>query len=361
MSLQPHGIRHRANFCLELMTLTIAVVVANGSACAWDQKRGGRLELTVVDRDSGERTPCRMHLTRVSANKPFRAPRLPNWHDHFVFPGHVVLKLPRGKYTFEVERGPEYVINTGHFTIEDFADDSKRIELVRAANMVAEGWWAGDLHVERPRDHIELLMQAEELYFTALVDSTRESKERNPPHAETAAVRFDTERIFLPHGLQDIQSGTALLALGSAPAWRHTLSPATRPWTLDELKTARQQGAWIDVTRPTARWLPLWLAADVVDSIELAHANFGRHRTMEEPRTDYTRDRHRYPGASGVGRWSQEIYYHVLNAGLRIPPSAGSGSGSEPNPVGYSRLYVHVGAEFDEATWWTAFVKVVWS
>jgi hypothetical protein len=50
--------------------------------------------------------------------------------------------------------------------------------------------------------------------------------------------------------------------------------------------------------------------------------------------------------------WSQEIYYHLLNCGLRIPPSAGSASGVLPNPVGYDRVYVHVGPELTYEKWW---------
>ena len=59
----------------------------------------------------------------------------------------------------------------------------------------------------------------------------------------------------------------------------------------------------------------------------------------------WPRDLTLFPKPYGNGRWSQEIYYHLLNCGLRIPPTAGSGSGANNNPVGYNRLYVHVDAE----------------
>jgi hypothetical protein len=54
----------------------------------------------------------------------------------------------------------------------------------------------------------------------------------------------------------------------------------------------------------------------------------------------------------GNGYWSQEIYYHLLNCGLRLPPSAGSASGVLPNPVGYNRVYVQVAKGFDHDRWW---------
>jgi hypothetical protein len=50
--------------------------------------------------------------------------------------------------------------------------------------------------------------------------------------------------------------------------------------------------------------------------------------------------------------WSQEIYYHALNCGLRLPPTAGSASGAAPNPVGYNRVYVFCGDYFSPKAWW---------
>ena len=58
------------------------------------------------------------------------------------------------------------------------------------------------------------------------------------------------------------------------------------------------------------------------------------------------------PPPLGNGYWTQEIYYHVLNAGLRVPPSAGSASGVLPNPVGYNRVYVHLDRELTYSDWW---------
>ena len=53
--------------------------------------------------------------------------------------------------------------------------------------------------------------------------------------------------------------------------------------------------------------------------------------------------------------WSQFIYFQLLECGLRIPPSAGSGSGVAPNPVGYNRMYVHVDGDFTYEKWWQSF------
>jgi hypothetical protein len=64
------------------------------------------------------------------------------------------------------------------------------------------------------------------------------------------------------------------------------------------------------------------------------------------------RDEKFYAGARGIGQWSHDVYFHLLNCGLRIPPSAGSGSGIGPNPVGYNRVYVHVDGPLSYEKWW---------
>src|SRR5215831_8129956 len=65
------------------------------------------VEIVVRDRKSGQPVPCRIHL-KNAAGKPQKAGDLPFWFDHFVCPGTVKLDLDAGKYTIEIERGPEW-------------------------------------------------------------------------------------------------------------------------------------------------------------------------------------------------------------------------------------------------------------
>jgi len=64
------------------------------------------------------------------------------------------------------------------------------------------------------------------------------------------------------------------------------------------------------------------------------------------------RDRDRYGGPFGNAYWCQDIYYRVLDAGIRLAPSAGSASGLLPNPVGFDRVYVHLDDRLDYDAWW---------
>ena len=102
----------------------------------------GQLALTVVDKDTGKPVACRMHL-QGPKKRPFKPEKVPFWHDHFIVPGKILLKLPVGDYTFVIERGPEYLQRTGHFTINHFADDSKTVELRRFIDMAADGLVVG--------------------------------------------------------------------------------------------------------------------------------------------------------------------------------------------------------------------------
>ena len=99
------------------------------------------LTLVVVDDKTGQPVACRMHLVGPG-KRPRKADPMPFWSDHFVFPGQITLKLPVGKYTFQLQRGPEYKRYDGHFVIEHVAEDAKRITLHRCADLAAEGWYS---------------------------------------------------------------------------------------------------------------------------------------------------------------------------------------------------------------------------
>jgi len=89
-----------------------------------------------------------------------------------------------------------------------------------------------------------------------------------------------------------------------------------------------------------------------VDSIQVAHNQMGRQKTVSNEAGGKPRDKLLFPGVWGNAQWSQAIYFHLLECGLRIPPSAGSGSGVGPNPPGYNRMYVHLEGEFAYERWW---------
>src|SRR5947208_12491475 len=118
-----------------LIITGILVLLPIEDAIAADQ---GRLEIRAIDKGSGQPVAARMHLKNPKG-QPVKPPKVPFWKDHFVFDGTIVLELPLGSYTFEMECGPEYKFQTGYFTLERNANDTKTIEMQRFVEMKKEG------------------------------------------------------------------------------------------------------------------------------------------------------------------------------------------------------------------------------
>jgi hypothetical protein len=316
----------------------------------------GKLHIRVVDKRTGKPTPCRIHL-KDAAGKVVKAAGLPAWHDHFVCGGEVTLDVPAGAYRYEIERGPEYSQAAGGVRVAAAASTPVKVSVERLVDLTAEGWWPGELHVHRPVEDIELLMRAEDLHVAPVITWWNKrnmwGNEKRLP-AEPL-VKFDTNRFYDAMAGEDEREGGALLyfhlrrPLAIANAGREYPSPLTF------LLMARRlmMDVWIDIEKPFWWDVPVWLASGQIDSIGIANNHMCRDRMYESEAWGKARDVKRLPPPLGTGAWSQEIYYHVLNAGLRIPPSAGSASGVLPNPVGHNRVYVHTGGELSYAAWWS--------
>ena len=332
----------------------LATVVAVPSRCHAAPAVAGVLEIKVVDSDTGQPIACRMHL-KNSRGKPVRPPRSIYWDDHFVVDGSITLKLPKGNYKFEVERGLEYLTQTGHFTINNFANDNKTIELKRFANMAEEGWWSGDLHVRRPVKDLDAIMRAEDLHVVVRATSGAERGAGATADADRKPFEsFSDQRFACLFGSATSDAGNSVQVLKlrgemDVEHLGHRCAPLDQ---LRLIRSARAEGGWMDVAKPFSWDLPLWLAQQNVDSLEIAHSGLARTKVLDTPRFGYQPDPIRYAGPHGAGRWSHDIYYHLLNSGLRIPPAAGSGSGESPNPTGYNRLYVWTDSDFSAEAWW---------
>jgi hypothetical protein len=333
------------------LILSSGLLVAHPTApTAW--AGNGQLILTVIDKDTRKPIPCRIHLNNA-AGKPRKADKMPFWQDHFVFPGQVTLRLPTGNYFFELERGPEYIDCRGHFTIENFADDTKEVELQRFVDMSRYGWWSGDLEVRRPAADLQLLMEAEDLHVAPLLTWWNDKDLADGKTPKNLAVQFDKNRYAqLMAGGHARAGGTLLFFNLPKPLLLGGDNPEY-PLPATFIGQARKQpGAWIDLSKPFWWDLPALVAHQQIDSIQLAHSHICRSRVIADEANGKARDKMLYPGAWGNARWSHDIYFHLLNCGLRIPPTAGSGSGVVPNPVGYNRMYVHVEGEFSYEKWW---------
>lgn len=279
----------------------------------------GQLVVEVVGAESGQPLAARMHLRNARGRPvPLRAPGLVQFADHFYIDGSLTLPLRIGQYTFELETGPEYRTQNGHFEIERHADDTKRIEMHRFVDLAQEGWYAGDLDVERRAADLPLAMRSESLAYVPNRDDT---------------------------GANGLAGGLLIFGL---PQPLDTEGKTS----LEILRAAKRLGGHVVARTPFAWDLPVWLASGELDAIDVIHQHALRDGVVDSEADGRPRDKTFFPGRRGNGRWSEVIYYHVLNCGLRIPPAAGSGSGTNDNPLGTNRVYVDCGDKFSSRQWW---------
>jgi hypothetical protein len=311
-----------------------------------------RLEFSVTGADNLP-LPCRIHLWDQQGTAQ-RAEGQPFWHDHFVCSGRVIVSLAPGAYDFAIERGPEYRRHTG--SIDILAGENRQLDLKleRITNLRAGGWYSGDLHVHRPVAEIEPLMQAEDLDFAPVItwwNSRNPWNEQAIP--EQVVRRFDGHRIYAVMAGEDEREGGALLYFGLPSPLDIETDDREFPSPMQFVETARRRRStvWIDIEKPFWWDVPVWLASGQMNSIGIANNHMCRSQMYANEAWGKSRDSQRLPEPRGNGFWSQEIYYHMLNCGLRLPPSAGSASGVLPNPVGYNRVYVQLDAPFEYESW----------
>jgi hypothetical protein len=274
--------------------------------------------------------------------------------------GRVTADLNPGEYRYEIERGPEYERKAGKVASSSGKGAELNVTLRRVANLKKNGWYSADLHVHRPLEDVELLMRAEDLDFAPVItwwNNRNLWQGRTIPKELTRS--FDGHRLYGVMAGEDEREGGALLFFGLDQPLNITGSKREVPSPMKFVGEARKRNekTWIDIEKPFWWDVPVWLADDGMNSIGLANNHMCRSRMLENEAWGKPRDDTRLPNPRGNGFWTQEIYYHLLNSGLRIPPSAGSASGVLPNPVGYNRVYVHLDEPFAGDTWFAGLAR----
>jgi hypothetical protein len=324
-----------------------------------------QFEIVVLGADQRP-VPCRIHL-RDDQNKVWKPDNWPAFDDHFVYPGEATFPLPIGSYRYELERGPEFQSVRGTFQVEERGPKGLRLHIERIVDLASQGWYSGDLHIHRAVEDMPLLARAEDLKVTPVVtwwnsvSSTRSAllspKVGDP---EGRSISDDTAG-------EDERQGGALLFFRLAkpltlpPSMKNERGQFIHPAgdARDEYPSpselawlARSQpGAHIDIEKPFWWDVPTWIAQGFADSIEIAYNQMTRASLHNGEAWGRPRDA-RYGGPLGDAYFTQDVYYHILDAGIWLAPSAGSASGVLPNPVGYDRVYVHLDGAFDDAEWW---------
>ena len=313
----------------------------------------GKLTIRVLDQDSQQPIPARMDLLN-SRGRPVRTrPANATTQDnYFVFDGEVTLELRKGHYQFLIEAGPEYQTRPGHFEIQKNSEDATTITLKRRVNMQAEGWWAGDLDVRLRADTLPALMRATRVNLAPILvrENLRGKCKVARLPKQFSAPQFG-EVVLGPNFAVDHRRGGGVLLYG----------PSEKAKTLDVCKLkadsaetsfeAKVTENTVVALTPYAWDFPIWIAKGQLDAVQIIHHHALVDDSVDNESWDRKRNKKFFPGKTGNGRWSEKIYHHLLNCGLRVPPAAGSGAGTNKNPVGTNRVYVQCGEEFSVDHW----------
>lgn len=326
-------------------------ILLTGSLAAAEDKSELRI---AVDDAQGKAVPCRIHLYD-QAGKAQQPPGFPFFRDHFVCDGRANLSVLPGKYRYEIERGPEHERLRGEVEVKSGREQSLQLKIKRIADLRKLGWRAGDLHIHRPLADIELLMKAEDLDFGPVITWwNRKNLWMETTLPRPSVKQFDGNRFCDALAGEDERGGGALLYFHLDEPLPITSAAREYPsaQSFADLARKKKPGVWIDIEKPFWWDAPTWLASGKTDSLGIANNHMCRSQMSEKEAWGKSRDEKRLPPPLGNGRWTQEIYYHFLNCGLRVPPSAGSASGVLPNPVGYNRVYVQMEGEPTWEKWW---------
>ena len=200
-----------------------------------------------------------------------------------------------------------------------------------------------------------LLLRSEDLHVApVLTDWNRTNIWKDRPLPDRLLVEVEPTRYFHRLACEDERLGGALLYFNLKRPLDLSGDGLEFPSPVTHLREALdQEGTWVNIEKPFWWDMPTWVATGKVRSLGLANNHMCRSEMYKDEAWGRPRDLRQFPSPRGNGYYSQDLYYRLLNCGLRIPPSAGSASGVLPNPVGYNRVYVHVDGPFSHDAWWS--------
>lgn len=366
--------------CLRLQWLILAIVgvclacfqASSFQTKAWGQSPG-EITIDLLDPMS---TPlqCRVRVLGPNGNilKVKSVDVVQGWS---LVEGKLFFRGRAGDYRYEIYHGPEFAPVRGHFVLDKRSEAFDEVTLPRHADLASERWLAGDLLSYLPAQRTQRWLAAEGLFYAgSIAERSAEvpvDVANLPSQSENAAPQDDYS------GWMDSRAGSGLVihhwpnrssaedvskqqlprTLGTPPdAWlADDKSPSSRWIVQAKSQSAEDQSlpVHVEIQKLWARDLPIWLASGRVDSVQLLSEHLtidGQTAVEVQP---LLMPEGKYEGGRAAGRIVEQIYFHMLEAGLRIPLTAGSGFGRRGSPLGYNRVYALTGSPSQQG-WWRA-------
>ena len=362
----------------------------------------GTVEMELSDSDSSAPISARMSFTK-SPKKVVRPRKLLQAGEQWLAEENFPLSLPNGEYEFLVERGPEFKVIRGGFTIESKAKDVVTVEVPRSVDMHAEGWYSGD-HLSTLLPTLLKQWQAADALDVAISvapnqPASETAKPKKPIAPETPdndaiglQLTLNSQRVEWQHGAFLLHSDPSRPTNHSPPDKANeqtdaevTPKPDSLPsitdtaQVLQHLSKIKEDGSWIELLNSWQRDTPFLLATDQVRAVQiLSEGNrpgsdvkiaFPKSKAGKflEGKVPLVRGKERsfldifapipadddirFNNARGLGSLSEFLYWQMLEAGFRIAPTAGSCFDANNTNLGYNRVYVFTEEPPTPTTW----------
>ena len=357
---------------------------------------GSAVELvgTVIDADTNQAIPARVYVKSASdrwlfvesaaaegSALPYREQWVPMQNSvekHTTVSAHPFrIDLEPGEYEVSVARGKEYLPLTEKVIVVD-QPLHKTFRMRRWINMAERGWYSGETHVHRRLEELPNVLLAEDLNVAFPVTfwtvnayeapglepsplrrqgpspfGSRQDRGRHMIPVDATHVIFprNTEyEVFSINGKRHTLG--AVFILNHKTVFRRGMPPVA-----EIAEQAHREGALLDLDKHSWPWSMMLVPIAKIDLYELSNnsvwrTRFGFRRSATMP-ADFMKLESDEGGLTEWG-WLDfgfQNYYALLNCGFRLQPTAGTASGVHPVPLGFNRVYVHVGERFDADRW----------
>lgn len=353
-----------------------------------EKRKAARAETTVqcevTDEATGQPVPSRVYVQDERGAWHFPNPgwlhgsairyQKRNWLNTNAVEMHTTLsaqpfsiELLPGRYTFTIERGKEYFAERREVTV---AQEPLRLKfpLRRWIDMAKMGWYSGDTHVHRTVEELRHLVLAEDVNVTFPL-SYWVTKAFAPPSAgdknisgavPESLITVDTTHVIHPRNTEYeiFTVNEQRHTLGAVFVLNHrSIFEQGAPPVAPIAARAHGEGALLELDKHDWPWSMMLVPVMKVDLYELSNNHVWR---TEFGYTNWSSSAAPFMNLPNEGKSGSELdwvhygfqnYYTLLNCGFRLRPTAGTANGVHPVPLGFSRVYVHLGNEFSYENW----------
>ena len=301
----------------------------------------------VIDGDSGEQVPARVQV--LASNGEFAHPdeailKVGPGAPFFYSDGEFNVEVGRGRTQVVVERGTEYVPATVSVEAPSRGTIAVEIVLERWSGLGAQGWHPGNTHIhydekeERPDERLRLDPRVEDLRMTAISILKRWDLEyATNKYAPGMLTEFSSAHHYVQSGEENRHNADGTHSTGYGHVMllniRNVVEPVSRGLLVDAFDpdypplsyacddARRQGGVVIWCHNGQGMEAPVAAALGKLDAFNL----FDPH--WMDPEYD--------------------IYYRMLNTGIRLPAS----TGSDWFISSANRVYANTGGPFEYEGW----------